>query len=443
MTTAVALSAEALWERLPQPSPKAGYCVAFSGGRDSHVLLHLAAALRERLDAPLRAIHINHGLQAPAASWAEHCQRVCRDLGIPLQVEEVHCALGAGISVEDAARDARYAAFQRQLAADEVLLLGHHLDDQIETLLLRLLRGSGMHGLSAIPRSRPLGRGQLLRPLLDVPLEAITAYAQAHGLSWIEDPSNQGDDFDRNFLRNRLLPLVAERWPGYIGPLQRTVEHAREAAALIDRLAALDLQQCQLQDGLDLERLGQLDEPRQRNLLRFWLRRQGLPTPPQERLRVGMQALLQAAPDRSPLLEWEGLRLRRYRNQLVLDQASDTVQEPFAWDLASRLTLPGGQWQVEPSEGAGLRAGLRQQSIEVRFRQGGERIRLAGESHSRSLKTLLQERGVPPWERQRLPLVYVGGQLAAVADLWISEGFQAAPGEAGLRIVRIEKQSSF
>lgn len=437
-----ALGPETVWSRLPQPRPT-GYLVAYSGGRDSHVLLHLLAALRARLGAPLRALHINHGLQAPADAWATHCQQVCQALGIPLQVERVHCQTGPGISVEVAAREARYTAFERLLGDGELLLLGHHLDDQIETLLLRLLRGAGVQGLGGMPPSRPLGRGQLLRPLLEVPVDAITAYARAQGLVWIEDPSNQDDSYDRNFLRNRLLPLLAQRWPGYAGPLQRAAAHAREAAELLDVLAAQDWQLCQLGDALDLEQLRLLAEPRQRNLLRFWLRRQGLPPPPQERLRTGLQALLEAAPDRSPELEWGGVRVRRYRNRLLLDRGNDTPAAAFAWDLARPLDLPGGQWRVQPATGAGLRAELRQRRVEVRFRQGGERCRLAGEPHSRSLKKLLQERGLAPWERQRLPLVYVDGELAAVADLWICEGFQAAAGEAGLMIVRIEKQGSF
>lgn len=397
------------------------------------------ATLRSRLSVPLRAIHINHGLQAPAASWAEHCRQVCQDLQIPLHVEQVHCQLGSRISVEEAARSARYGAFERLLQEGEVLLLGHHLDDQIETLWLRLLRGAGMHGLAAMPPSRPLGQGRLLRPLLDVPLASITAYAQAQNLAWIEDPSNDDDSFDRNFLRNRLLPMLAERWPGYAGPLQRAAEHARDAAAVLDALAAEDLQQCQQGAAVDLDRLRLLSESRQRNLLRFWLRRQGLQPPPQERLQAGLRAFLEAAVDRSPMLEWGGVRLRRYRNRLLLDHVVEGPLAAFAWDLSSPLRLPGGEWQVRPAVGEGVRAALRQRRVEVRFRQGGERCRLAGEPHSRSLKKLLQATDLAPWERQRLPLVYVDDQLAAVADLWICEGFQAAAGEAGLRIVRIEK----
>lgn len=400
------------------------------------------AALRERLDVPLRAVHINHGLQSVAADWALHCQAVCAQLGIPLTVIAVVCKVGPGESLEEAARTARYRAFEQVLQSDEALLLAHHQDDQAETVLLRLLRGAGVHGLAAMPPSRPLGRGRLLRPLLDVPAAAVAEYAKAQGLRWVEDPSNASDRFDRNFLRNRLLPLLAERWPGYAGPLARAAGHAAEAAELADALAAQDLEQCADGSALDLDALRALPEPRQRNLLRLWLRRQRLRAPDASRLQAGLQALLEAGPDRAPVLEWDGVRLRRYRNRLLLDTATPPL-EPQIWDLQRPLPLPDGELRVEPAFGAGLRQALRGRHVEVRFRTGGERCRPAGSRHRRSLKKLLQEHGMPPWERQRLPLIYIDGELAAVADLWVCEGFQATPGEPGLRLVRVVNQGPF
>lgn len=442
MSTAPVLSPEVLWQRLGRFPPATGYCVAYSGGRDSHVLLHLMAALRERLDVPLRAVHINHGLQAAAPDWALHCSDVCARLAIPLTVIAVACEVGAGDSLEEAARTARYRAFEQTLQCGEALLLAHHQDDQAETVLLRLLRGAGVHGLAAMPPRRPLGRGLLLRPLLDVPAAAVAEYAQAQGLRWVEDPSNSSDRFDRNFLRNRLLPLLAERWPGYAGPLARAAVHAAEAAELADALAAQDLEQCADGSGLDLDALRALPEPRRRNLLRLWLRRQQLRPPDASRLQAGLQALLEAGPDRAPELAWNGMRLRRYRNRLLLDAATPALA-PQVWDLQRPLPLPDAELRVEPVLGAGLRQALCSAHVEVRFRTGGERCRPAGSRHRRSLKKLLQEHGVPPWERQRLPLIYIDGELAAVADLWVCEGFQAAPGEPGLRLVRVVNQGPF
>lgn len=403
------------------------------------------ASWRQRLAVPLRAVHVNHGLQAPAAEWAEHCRRVCEALAVPLTVLEVKCDLSAGASVEDAARRARYQAFEQELGKDEWLLLAHHQDDQAETVLLRLLRGAGVHGLAAMPEKRQLGRGKLFRPLLNVPAAAIVAYADRHALTWIEDPSNRDPRYDRNFLRYLILPQLAERWPNYQAPVIRAAEHARDAAELVDALAELDLAQCRGVRGLDVAAVQNLSAIRQQNVVRLWLRRQGLQVPSQRRLQAGLQALLQAERDRQPLLEWGGQRLRRFRQELVLEPAvQKPTQHVIDWDLAQPLTLPGGCLEAHPGTGDGLlREDIRQQQLEVRFRRGGERCKLAGEAHHRSLKKLLQEQGLPPWERDCLPLLYVDGELAAIADLWVCEGFQAPPGSTGIQLNYIVDQGGF
>jgi tRNA(Ile)-lysidine synthase len=441
------LDPEALRQRLLRFSPVIGYCVAYSGGRDSHVLLHLMAALRGRLPVPVRAVHVDHGLQPAAADWAAHCRRVCDALEMPLTVLTVTCTADSRGSLEEAARAARYRAFGEILRDGEALLLAHHREDQAETVLLRLLRGAGVHGLAGMPSMRPLGRGWLLRPLLDVPRAALAQYAQAQSLRWVEDPSNRDDRFDRNFLRCRVLPLLAQHWPGYAAPLARAAEHAREAAELADALADLDLAHCAAGAGIDVEALRMLPEPRQRNLLRLWLRRRGLRPPGDARLRSGLRALTAAGPDRSPMLEWGNARLRRYRDRLLLEQGDAPCPlPPRAWDLAHSLDLSDGQLVVEPALGEGLRRDLRERRVEIRFRAGGERCRPVGRPHGQSLKKLLQEQGVPPWERGRLPLIYVDGALAAVADLWICHGFQAESGEPGLRPIwrrRVVHQGPF
>lgn len=446
MTTSTYLDPAALWQRLQRFPPPTGYCVAYSGGRDSHVLLHLMTALRDRLQVALRAVHINHRLQPAADDWATHCRDACRQLAVPLDVLTVTCAV-SDTSPEEAARAARYRAFERVVAPGEALLLAHHQEDQAETVLLRLLRGAGLHGVAAMPAARPLGRGRLLRPLLDVPAAAVAQYALAQALVWVEDPSNRDDRFDRNFLRRRVLPVLAQRWPGYAAPLTRAAEQAREAAASMDALADLDLARCApTTDAIDVDALQTLPEARQRNLVRRWLRRQGLQPPGRARLQSGLRALTQAASDRAPRLEWNGLQLRRYRNRLLLQAVDmESVPEPQAWDLDRPLDLPDGRLLVEPVVGAGLRRELRGRRVEVRFRAGGERCRPAGRGHSQRLKKLLQERGMPPWERHRLPLIYVDGDLAAVADLWVCEGFQARSGEPGLRPIwrRVVHQGPF
>jgi tRNA(Ile)-lysidine synthase len=430
-----AFDGERLWQRLQALPPTSGYCVAYSGGRDSHVLLHALASLRPRLSRPIRAIHIDHGLQPDSPSWARHCERVCRQLQIPLGVHEARVAAAAGASIEAAAREARYRIYEAQLSAGEALLLAHHQDDQAETLLLRLLRGAGVQGLTAMAPMRPLGAGLLLRPLIDESCEALAAYARAHALAWVEDPSNEDERFDRNFLRQRLLPELAGRWPGYAATLARTAGHAQEAQALLDELAAQDLAAAGSGGALRVSALAALSHSRRRNLIRYWIRQYGLQPPPAARLNAGLTALIDAGDDRQPQLAWGGCRIRRYRDLLLLDAdaAPNVPTTRLSWDLRRPLSLPVGTLTAEPSLGEGMSADLADSpSLSVGFRGGGERCRLAGRIHNQALKKLLQEAGVPPWEREVLPLVYVGEQLAAVGDRWVCEGFQARAGEPGL-----------
>lgn len=393
-----------------------GWCVAFSGGLDSTVLLHaLVRHQRRQGGPPLRAIHIHHGLQAVADSWPEHCRAVCSALDVPLQVLHVQVAQEA--SIEQAAREARYAAFAGNLQQGELLLVAQHLDDQAETLLLRLLRGSGVSGLQGMPAVRPLGQARLLRPLLGVPRSLLEAYAAEHGLYWIEDPSNQADGHDRNFLRNRVMPLLRQRWPALDDVLQRTGRHMREAQQLLDELAMQDLQAARLEprpawlplECLDLQQLRQLSAARQINLLRHWLRdRTALPDSAHWQ---GWHALRDAAVDGQPLWQLQQGALVRHARRLY-------------W-------LPG-HWQQPPPEpeivvaeagshslpGNGILqlAGTPVQPLQVRYRQGGERLELPGRGR-RDLKRLLQEQQVPVFLRNRLPLLFMGDRLLLVAGI--------------------------
>jgi len=431
------LDGEVLWQRIQAFPPAPVYWVAYSGGCDSHALLHAMAELRPRLGGELRAIHVNHGLQSVAADWVAHCRGVCAALDVALTVVSVSVEPAPGESLEAAARDARYDAFARELGEGDCLLLAHHLDDQAETLLLRLLRGAGVHGLAAMPVCRPLGRGYLLRPLLSTPRAAIVDYARAHGLRWVDDPSNEQSQFDRNFLRNQLIPRAAERWPSVSRTLARAAAQAAEAADLLDELAQADCDACSIGPDLDAARLSALSAARQRNLLRYWIRRRGLSVPPRERLISGLDALLAAGPDRQPLLVWGAGRVRRHRGRLVLEaHAESALPSASAWDLCAPVAWAGGWVEAVDTVGGGIRADLAgRHDLRLLPRRGGERLRLPGRAHGSALKKLLQERGVPPWERARLPLLYVGDELAAVADLFVDAAFAARPGEPGLRLV--------
>jgi tRNA(Ile)-lysidine synthase len=405
--------------------------IAYSGGVDSHVLLHAIAALRESLPLPpITAIHINHRLNPRADDWALHCQRVCEELEIEWIIEAVVVEHSTGSGLEAAARRARYAAFEKIVGADELLLQAHHCDDQTETLLLRLLRGSGLKGLAAMPAQRPLaagreGAGELLRPLLRTTRAKIIDYAQQQQLSWIHDDSNDSDSFDRNFLRLRVLPLLERRWPAYRNTLQRVTDNAAEAAELLTDLAALDYATVAIDEQrLSIANCLKLSVPRQRNLILYWLQQQRLP-PPSSKQLAQILAIFAARADAEPCVAWADIELRRFRGCLYALRPQPAPQAfDREWQPTAVLVLPGcGTLRTSSVIGSGLRA---DRSYRVRNRRGGERCQPLGRAHSQTLKKLLQEYDVPPWLRDRLPLIYCGGEIAAVANFWVCEGYAAA-----------------
>ncbi len=435
---AARLDPRRLPDRLPATPAGAPLYVAFSGGLDSTVLLHALATVREALPGPLKAIHVDHGLQPDANRWADHCRRICDRLDLPLSVERVEARPAPGESPEAAAREARYACFRRLLGEGELLLTAHHRDDQAETLLLQLLRGAGPRGLAAMPAVAPLGRGWLVRPLLDLERDALRDYARHHGLRWIDDPTNAESRFDRNYLRHQVIPVLKRRWPGLSASLARSARHCAEADQLARELAALDLERCRGagEGTLDCAALAALSDARRRNLVRHWLRSLGLSLPGEAKLRQGLADLLGAREDGAPRLLWPGGELCRYRGMLHAFAPLPGVEGAWSAPFSARgVSLPDGTRLEVGQGGAGeLLDPAQAGELRVGYRRGGERIRPAGRRHRVALKKLLQERGVPPWLRPRWPLLLHGDEVVAVAGLCIAEGWRSAPGEAGLAL---------
>jgi tRNA(Ile)-lysidine synthase len=406
--------------------------IAYSGGVDSHVLLHLLAQLSKQQKIPaLTAIHINHQLNPHAQSWVEHCRQICADLDIEF-ISETVSVINSGDGIEAAARKARYAAFEKHIGSNELLLQAHHRDDQIETLMLRLLRGAGLAGLAAIPAQRVLGKGELLRPLLGYARADLLAYAQQHHLHWIEDDSNGSDRFDRNFLRLNVLPVIEQRWPSYRMTLSRVVTQADESAHLLDELARIDAAKAITKNSeLSIIEWEKLNPDRQRNLLRFWLQQKKLPQPSREQLEQVL-AMMHARIDAQPCVTWAGVEVHRFRDHLHAFPPLPLLPiEPIdiEWNLSQSLIIEGlGKLTATQTAGSGLRPDL---NYRVRNRIGGERCKPAGRTHSQTLKKLLQEYGTPPWLRDRLPLIYCGDEIAAVGDLWVCEGFCAEANQGG------------
>jgi tRNA(Ile)-lysidine synthase len=409
-----------------------GACVALSGGLDSTVLLHAMFLLARARDFSLRALHVDHGLQADSSDWAECCRRLCVKLGVPLTVLRLGLAPKPGESVEALARDARYAALAGELARSERLLTAHHGDDQLETVLIQLMRGAGVTGLAAMPARTRCGSGWQLRPLLGFERATIQAYANLHGLSWLEDPMNAALRFDRAWLRARVLPAIRERWPGAAMTVSRSAAHLAEASRLLDAQAATDAADM-LEDGrLSLAAIGRLDGDRQANVLRWWLRQAGMRPPPAARLTGALRMMREARADSSPVLRWKDGELRRYRGRLyAVPPIGEHVAQARA-DVTRLLPLgPGlGQFGLVAGRGGGLPAGSR---WTIQFRQGGESLRPHPGRPRKRLKDLCQEAGIVPWMRDRLPLVFGEGRLAAVGDLWLDADIALPPGEPSLR----------
>ena len=408
--------------------------MAYSGGLDSTVLLHALAVSREFHGKSLLAVYVDHGLHEGSGHWGEQCESFASSLDVEFLSLAVDVMTGAGKGTEAAARTARYDVFRSLIEEGDWLLSAHHKDDQAETLLLNLMRGSGPSGLSGIGEVQPFGLGWLVRPLLDVSRIELRNYADVHDLSWIDDPSNEDRQFDRNFLRHEILPRLEERWPGVSGRLQQSAVLAGEAATMLDQLADDDLQAlADRPDRLSLDALRALPPERQRNVIRYVVRELGLPAPPATQLRSIVVDLLPAREDAQPLVQWKGAEVRRYRDQVyVLPENRLGSQEPAIPLTDNGLELGAGMGELQLDAGAaqGLAGEVIDAGLEVRFRSGGEEIKPVGQAHTRKLKKLLQNEGVVPWMRDRLPLLYSGGKLVAVADLWVAAGAASKPGVA-------------
>jgi tRNA(Ile)-lysidine synthase len=408
--------------------------VGLSGGIDSVVLLHvLARDLQWPVDR-LSAVHVNHQLSPHATHWAAFCGRLCRKLGVPLQTANVDVARGN--STEAAARAARYGVFAATGA--KLVVLAHNRDDQAETVLLQLLRGAGPLGLAAMPELKTATRGApaVLRPLLDVPRMDIAAYARAHRLKWMEDESNRDRAYLRNFLRHDILPALTVKVPGVGATLARAAKHQAEAADLLNALARQDFGRGKMTT-LPVARLARLDSPRARNLLRYFLRVNGVATPDAVRLDELLRQAISARLDARVSIVLGRMEVRRFRGHLhiVKPLPRTTANLEWTWDGRGTLHTPelGGSLRLVRRRGAGIDARRLQDAVlTVRTRRGGESLRLSAGARRRTLRNLLQEAAIAPWVRDRLPCVFVNGKLACVTDLGVDSAFRARPGAIGM-----------
>jgi len=418
--------------------PAGPIAVAFSGGMDSSVLLHALASLSDVRERGLRALHVDHGLQAQSGQWSEHCRLVAARLDVAIESMCVAPIIASGRGIEDAARAARHAALAGMLGHGEILAVAQHADDQAETVLLKLLRGAGPEGLGGMRARRAFGPGLLWRPLLGLPRAQLHAYATNHKLAWIDDPSNDNTRLRRNFLRAEILPRLAQRWPDATAAIGHSARWAGAAAHFIEQQADLARARLQGADAATLAWRGWLDlhEALRDPVLRLWLRTLGMDEPTHLQVAELERQLRDAAEDSTPCVSWQRSEVRRYRDLIYALHPQSPL--PADWHAAwqgERLALPDGsrlEWQ-SPDGKKDIAAHA--PPLNVRYRRGGERIRPDDATHTRELRLLLQEAGVPPWQRDRIPLIHADTELIAVGDLILSRAGRALCDQFGASIV--------
>jgi len=414
--------------------------VGYSGGVDSHVLLHLLAnSIAKKKN--ITAVYIHHGLQKGADDWQLHCQKTAADLGVQFLAVSVAGRATKGESPEEAARNARYQAFTGLMNQDDVLLFAQHEQDQLETVLLQLFRGAGLKGLSGMPVETQIGAGRLLRPLLETSQDDILNYANTYQLKWIEDPSNQDSAYDRNYLRHQVLPLIELRWQGVQQSVLRSAKHCADAQHLLSTKAKLDMLALydKQSQSLDIATLLLKDSVQQQWLVREWMNHLNLRMPSMKVLDSILLDICLARSDANPIVQFEGCTIRRYQNRLyrvVETKRADLATELEWLNIEQPLVLSDNtQLSVMNSESGIAMRYFKDTKICIKYRSGGEKISLPKRSGHHSLKKLYQEANIPPWQRESLPLIYLDGEIAAIADLWISSKFYAHENESCYNIV--------
>ena len=433
--------------------------VAFSGGIDSTALLSLVVSLRSHLALRVRALHVNHGWTPDSDTWETHCSRFCNDLVVPFEsyklASKPYCAGtqggSGGKSGEARARELRYQWFARMIEPEDLLVTGHHLDDQGETLFFRLMRGASVRGLGAIRPFQRLYGLKVVRPLLDVPKERLADWVTERGLPTVCDPSNWDETYDRNLLRRQIFPALQSRWPNAAQTLARSASHFQEAQAVMDDVAADDLARCTLQHrqnvlwdlgAVSRAALLQLSFPRLLNVLRFWVDSKGLLIPSERALRELVRQLESAGQQSSPRLTVGAAEFRCYRDGLFLIpgalQDCPIPRETQLWE-GTAVEVRGSDIALRAvSAGrSGIRASLfGEGTVELRWGRGVQTVQPLGRGpHRRSLRKLLQETSIPPWERERIPLIFIDGRFAAMPRIVVDEFCSAATGEAGIKIL--------
>jgi len=414
--------------------------VALSGGVDSVVLLHILHSLQKKNRFTLNATHVHHGLSKHADKWVRFCEKLCRDLSVPLDVHYVKLPQKKSLGIEGEARQLRYEKLLQ--SKSDLVVLAHHADDQAETFLLQLIRGAGVKGLSSMAHFDDARR--LWRPLLNQSRSDIESYAKKHKLKWIEDESNLNIDFDRNFIRSKVLPILKNRFNHIIKVISRSSSHLAEAQHLLDDLAKLDLKKHlksnKYKHILQVKSLNKLSHSRAKNVLRYWLEINNQLMPSKDLLDELLRQVLTAKKDAELKIELsEDYEIRRYQDEIYLVKKNQQTNKNYeiVWQGEPEILLPdGSKLKFKKVKGRGISfTKIKDKKLIISNRKGGESFKPDSKRPTKKVKQLLQESDLPPWERESLPLIFVGNELASVPNFGVDIKFKTKPEEVGLGVI--------
>jgi tRNA(Ile)-lysidine synthase len=413
------------------------FCIAFSGGIDSQALLYNLYQLRElNPEIKLDAVHIHHGVNAAADNWLEFCREQCKKLNIVFK--NIHITLDHDTKdgFEAQARQQRYQALWKACPPNAALVTAHHADDQAETMLFRLFRGAGLRGLSAMQKENNNSGRPLLRPLLNISRQEIEAYARANNLLWVEDPSNKNIDLSRNYIRHEIIPKIKHRWPNAAKNMEQAAEHLQNAQLILDFYLEQELKNiCTSKKQINIRELEKFSPEHQALLLRLWIRQQQLTAPTTKQLAQVLQ-MIHSKEDAQPQLSWGENIIRRFNQKIGIYQALPKIDlEEISWDGKNTLVLPQKVGEINFSLAAGgLKPPNKDEQIFIRWKIPGFKFRIAGHKHHKDYKNLMQDFHIPPWERDRVPLIYFNDTCVAIANYAIADTHKQNSLEVGLHV---------
>ena len=421
-------------ERQIKPLLPNKFCIAFSGGMDSTVLLHVMKNIIDE-KSQIRAIHINHNIVDNSKVWTRTCKSICKNFGIDIEIISLEVTHN-GYGLEAAARDERYKKLKEKLYENEYLLTAHHEEDQMETVFLRMARGTGLDGLQGINEKYSFGEGIIFRPMLEVSKTSVMDYAKEHQLKWVEDSSNQDTHFDRNFLRKKIIPQFRERWPSIASSVSRLSQLSAQNIKILNQIAEEDIGPIANMNELPLAKLLDKSFERANNMLRYIILANGMSIPSMKTLQDGLKEMLDPETDKS-VIAWKDYCIRKYKNHLYFLSNSDLepnkVDVRIPWEIGKTVNLGENIGTIEATfiHGDGLSIEKCENKLTISYRQGGELIKPIGHRINKSLKNLFQENQILPWMRDKIPLIYYQDELVSVADLWFNQNYVASQNEAG------------